>query len=537
MQLPVVHQRYRMTTKRSVFWLTVLVTILVSGLPLFNLIQLALSRIELSLFDTSLVRIIWNTFLIAALTTFFSLLLGTFCGFVLCRTNLFLKKGIKSFLLYPYIIPSIIIAIGWAILANPSVGLLKEILPGINIYSIGGIVFVEALYWYTFVMLNISNVLENIDGSLEESARMCGAGIFRVFFTITLPLLRPALIGSSILVFLCSISSFAVPAIIGGPGRITVLTTKIYQWIKIGSPNALSQAMMLSVPIVVLAFGLGYISEKWLNRKSYATLGGKQTRKLEINLRHWRLPMTSVFILFSVLAIGMPLLTVLVTSLMKVYGHWDLSLDNYRWVLMRKDMQQAILNSLLLAFGGGILIVFLSFFIAYYREKTRYRFRNLMVTFASLPYAAPGTILAFAILFSFLGSPAYFLLLFAYVAKYLNYGLRVISPAMSNVDKSLEEASLMCGASWFRTLGSIWVPILKGTFSTALFLLIAPLFSELTMSVILSAADFPTVGLRLFHLQEYESPFLASVLAVVILFLVLGLNFLVKRLSRGRLGV
>ncbi|MBI2982260.1 MAG: iron ABC transporter permease, partial [Deltaproteobacteria bacterium] len=493
--------RYRFKSKRLIFWLTAVATLLVSGLPLLNLIRLALARIDLSLFDRSLIAVIGNSLWIALLTTFFSLLIGTLCGFVISRTNLACNKGLKSFLLYPYIIPSIIIAIGWAILANPEVGLLKFVFPGINIYTIGGIVFIEALYWYTFVMLNVGNLLEGIDCSLEESARMCGAGTLRIFWTITLPLLRPALIGSAILVFLCSISSFAVPAIIGGPGRIMVLTTKIYQWIKIGSPASLSQAMMLSTPIVLLAFVLGYISEKWLSRKSYATLGGKQSRKFEIDLRHWRIPVTVLLILFALFSIGMPLVTIFITSLMKFYGDWNLSLDNYRWVLMRKDMQQAILNSLLLALGGGLVIVLLSFFIGYYREKTDYRFRNLMVTVASLPYAAPGTILALAILFSFLGHPPWFLLLFAYVAKYLNYGLRVVSPAIGNVDKSLEEASLICGASWPRTLKTVWLPVLKGTFSTSLFLLIASLFSELTMSVILSGADFPTVGLRIFHLQ------------------------------------
>ena len=461
---------WRITSKRTIFFLLILVVLLVSGWPLANLIKLGLRGADLSLFDVGLVKVLTNTLVIAILSTSFSIILGTVFGFLLSRTNIFGKNQIKSFLLYPYIIPSVILAIGWVILANPGVGLLKPFFPWINIYTISGIFFVEVLSWYTFVMLNVGNVLENMDGSLEESARMCGASPLRIFFTITLPLLRPALIGSSILVFLCSLSSFAVPAIIGGPGKIYVLTTKIYQWIKIGTTNSVLEAMMLSIPIIVVAFVLGYASEKWLNRHSFATLTGKHNRKLEIRLGRWRWPLTVAF-------------------------------------------------------------------IAYYQGKTRYRSRNLLVTLASLPYAAPGTILAMAILFNFTGYSPYFLLLFAYVAKYMNYGIRVVSPAISNVDKSLEEASLMCGATWLQTIVKVWLPVLKGTFSTAIFLLIAPLFSECTMSLMLSGPEAPTIGIRLFHLQEYESPPLASVLAVVILVLVIGLNLTVKKLSRGKLGV
>lgn len=528
---------WRLTTKRGFFFLTIFIVLILSGWPLGNLLRLGLRSIDLSLFDAGVLKVVINTLILGVFATLFSLILGTTFGFLLERTNVLGKKNIKSFLLYPYIIPSIIMAIGWMILANPGVGLIKPLLPWINIYSMPGIVLVETLSWYTFVMLNVMNVLSEMDGSLEESARMCGASPSRIFFTVTLPLLKPALIGSAILVFLCSVSSFAVPAILGGPGKIYVLTTKIYQWIKIGTPGSVLEAMMLSIPIVIMAFVLGYAAEKWLTRRSFATLTGKHNRKLEINLRQWRWPVSLLFFFFGLIFIAMPLATILVTSLMKSYGDWNLSFGNYVWLLWREDTQAAILNSLGLAVVGAVIIAVLSFFIAYYRQKTHYRMRNLLVTLASLPYAAPGTILAMAILFTFSGASAYFLLLFAYVAKYLNYGIRVLSPAVSNIDKSLEESSLMCGASWLKTITTVWLPVLKGTFATTIFLLIAPLFSECTMSLMLSGPEAPTVGIRLFHLQEYESPPLASVLAVVILVLVAGLNLIAKKLSRGKLGV
>lgn len=530
-------KRFRITEKRAVYGLTVFVVTAIVGLPLFNLVKLGLMRFDLGVFDAGVARVVGNTLIIGLTTTALALTLGTILAFLLWRTNVACKKPLRSFLLYPYIIPSIITAIGWVILANPGAGLLKSLVPGINIYSFGGLIFVETMCWYTFVMLNVANVLENLDGSLEESARMCGASPLRIFFTITLPLLKPALIGSAILVFLCCVSSFAVPAVIGAPGKIFVLTTKIYQWIKIGTANSVLEAMVLALPILVVAFVLSYFSEKWLGRKTYATLSGKHNRKLDIHLQAWRLPATMALLLFALVSIGLPLATILFTSLMKVYGSWNLSLENYRTVLFRADTLLAIRNSLLLAIGGGLIVSFLSFFLAYYKQKTSYRGRNLLVTVATLPYAAPGTILAMAILFSLTGYSPYTLLLLAYVAKHINHGVRIMGPAIINVDKSLEEASLMCGASWIKTLTTVWFPVLIGALSTCTFLLIAPLFSEVTMSIMLSGPEAPTIGIRLFHLQEYESPPLASVLAVVILVLVIGLNMTVKKLSKGKLGV
>jgi iron(III) transport system permease protein len=459
-------------------------------------------------------------------------------------------------LLYPYIVPPFITAIGWVVLANPKVGLLTSWIPGINIYTMEGLVFVETLYWYTYVLLNVMNVLENMDGSLEESARMCGAGPVRIFRTVTLPLLTPTLVASGLIVFLCTISSFGVPAIIGNPGKVYVLTTTIISLIRSAELN---QAMTLSLPVIVFAFGLIYFSETWFGKKAYATLTGKHNRKLEINLRAWRWPVLIAFLAFAFMAIVLPCGTIFLNSLLPHYGKWDVFYDlsglgsgdglslvlayfkrlfaNYIVVLSGPIYLESIKNSFGLAFGGAILLTVLSFFIAYFKEKTRYRFTKLLSTLSTLPYATPGTVLALAIYSSFIGYDPLPLLMLAYVAKYLSHGVKVMAPAIINVDKSLEEAALMCGAKWGRTLTSVWLPLLKGTISTSIFLMAAPLFSELTMSVLLADDTFPTIGQKLFKLQEYENPTHALVLSVVILIFIVGLNRTVKKLSRGRLGV
>lgn len=544
------------TLKKISYRLTALVTLAVCGLPLLNLSWMAISHWTPDVFDLRVLKAAWNSLTLATLATIISVVIGTVSGFILGRTNLPFKGKLKSILLYPYIVPPFITAIGWVVLANPKVGLLTSWLPGIDIYTMAGLIFVETLYWYTYVLLNVMNVLENMDGSLEESARMCGASPLRIFWTVTLPLLTPTLVGSGMIVFLCMVSSFGVPAIIGSPGKVYVLTTTIISLIRSAE---LDQAMTLSLPIIVFAFVLIYFSETWFNKKAYATLTGKHNRKLEINLRLWRWPVLIAFLVFAFIAIVLPCGTIFLNSLLPHYGKWDVFYDlsglgdggglsllsdyfkrlftNYITVLSGKIYLESIKNSFILAFGGAVLLTALSFFIAYFKEKSKYRFTKILSTLSTLPYATPGTVLALAIYSSLIGYDPMILLMIAYVAKYLSHGVKVMAPAIINVDKSLEEAALMCGAKWGRTLASVWLPLLKGTISTSIFLMAAPLFSELTMSVLLADDTFPTIGQKLFKLQEYENPTHALVLSVVILIFIVGLNKTVKKLSRGRLGV
>lgn len=526
------------SSRRVGFWLIAGLCVLVCGVPLVNLVRLGLPHFDLSIFfEAAWVRVLSNTVLIAILSTAAALLLGLISAYCIHRTDLPFAAKLKTLVLYPYIIPTCLTAIAWTILGNPIVGWLKPIVPWINVYSITGVVFVEALYWYTFVFLNVSATLVNLDTSLEESARMCGARPWQVFWHVTMPLLKQTLLASSLIVFSCVASSFAVPAIVGGPGKVFVITTKIYQLVKIGTPDAILQAMAVSLPILLFAFGMIYFAEKRLSAQAYATLGGKATRKVTVALRQWRWPMFAFLFFLSLLAFILPGITLILASFMQSLGQWRFSLANYSHVFVNPETYASVLNSFALAIVGACILTFMGFFISYYKMKSQYRGRNLLVALSSLPFATPGTILALAILFTLTGWPAFVLLLLAYVAKYLSHAIKVMTPAISTVHISLEEASLMCGASWFTTLRTIWLPVVKMAISSCLFLMIAPLFSELTMSIMLTNTDFPTIGTRLFHLQEYGSPNEASVLAVLILFLVIMLNFVTKKLSRGRLGI
>ncbi len=528
-----------MTLKKIVYGIVALIIFVICLLPLVKLCWFALDGLPRLALTNAITKSVINTLTFASLTTLIALIIGTVIAYLLSRTDIYLKPRIKSFLTLPYIIPSYLLAIGWIILANPTVGVLNEIFPIFNIYGLLGIVFVESLFLYTFVFLNVTNALCNMDSSLEEAARMCGAGPVKIFFVITLPILKSTLLGSAIVVFMTALSSFGVPAMIGAPSKTFVLTTQIYQFIKIGTPEALERAAALSIPIIMLAFSLLYLSEKLLSKSGYKTLSGKHTRNVEIKLKGLRLPVTALLLLFVFVAVIMPLGTIFIFSLMPVYGDWNLSFQNYINVIFDPTgiTLLSLQNSFFLAFVCATIIAMLALIAAYFITKTRFKFRNTLATLASLPYATPGTILAMALLFQFTSLAPILVIMIAYSTKYLSLGMKVITPSINSVDSSLEEASLMCGASWAQTVRKIWIPIMTGTIVTTIFLVFAPIVSELTMSILLVGPTTPTLGARLFQLQEYESPNQAAVLAVIILVIITTLNALSKKLSKGKFGI
>lgn len=528
-----------MNSRHFIYILTAIVVVLLCIWPLADLGWIAVRAFSLDIFNQAVWKATANTLLVSGFTTLSALVLGTVTAYIIARTNLPFKNRLKTLLLYPYIIPNYLLAIGWIILANPTVGLLNSIFPVFNIYGLWGIVLVETIYLYTFVFLNVHRALEEMDGALEEAARVCGASPIKIFFQITIPLLRSTLAGSAVVVLLSSLSSFGVPAMIGAPDKFFVLTTHIYQLVKTATTTSLSRAAALSIPIIVLAYLLLYFSQRLLNKKNFKTVTGKHNRKLEVNLRVFRWPALVLLTLFSLISMGLPLGTIIIFSLMPRYGVWNFSWENYRAVLMDPSgvTIAALKNSLLFASSGAAIIAFLSLLIAYFSTKSKFKGIHTVSSIAALPYAIPGTIMAMAILLAFGSYNAVLVLLLAYVVKYLSFGVKVMTPAIGAVDNSLEEASLVCGATWLQTMRKIWLPVLRPALTTTCFLVFSPLFSELTMSILLVGPSTPVLGARLFQLQEYVSPGHATVLAVILLAVVLSLNFIIKKISKGKLGV
>ena len=495
-----------------------------------------------------------NTAIVSFLTAALSVFLAVPMAWLLTRTNVPCARKLRSYFCLPYAIPPYIGAIAWIYLANPTNGFLNAPFdtPFFNIYTMGGLIWVMSSFFYTFVLLVLLASLDRMDASLEEAAKLSGAGPLRVFFQITLPLIFPALTGGALLVALASAASFGVPAMIGNPARIYLLTTKIYTLQKMGSMSGILEAGTLSVLLLIIAVVVLLLNQ-WINKRfQFQFLGGKSSRPSLIELGKWRLPLFGCMISFLIVVFVLPVGGVLFAALSKIQGKiaWsNLGFQNFHRVLFEmEETPRALLNSLYLGVTAATAAVILGMGLAYIQWKTRVKGRHLIDILASLPYSTPGTVVALALIMAFsvdffgLGFSLYNtlgILWLAYMAKYLCFALRTTGDGFSQIDDCLAEAARVSGATWWTTIRTIWFPLMKPSLVAAWFLIFMPSFSELTMTILLTGPGIETVGTLLFQLQEYSdaSGGGAAVLAIFVITSVAFINWTVKILSKGKYGL
>lgn len=473
-----------------------------------------------------------NTLWVSSATVVFATVLAIPLAWLVARTDLPGARRIRLVLLVPYVVPPYLGAIAWINLANPTVGWLNRLAGGgvFDIYTTTGIVWVLGLFYYTFVYLTCLTALENMDPSLEEAARISGAGPFTVLATVTLPLIGPAMLAGAFLVFAASASAFGVPALIGSPARLPFLTTRIYSYVSTGGLDGLYTASALSVALLMVAVVAWALAERLGHRGRITSVTGKAAVRARVRLGRWRWPLfgavTSVVILTSLV----PVAAIVLTSLMNVVGDFSWSnftFEKYRYVLLtRPDTARGFVNSFVLAFGAATLAAVVGTALAYVRGHPRVRTRRLLDACVNLPYAAPGTILALGLILLWsrplVLTDTLWILLIAYFAKDLSLAVRSVTTAVQQTDVTLEEAARVSGARFTTTFRTIWLPLLKPAILAGWFLVFMPAFGELTMSILLVGPGTETVGTVLFALQEYADPPSASVVAVLILGFILA---------------
>lgn len=489
-----------------------------------------------------------NSLLICISTVILSCIMAIPIAWLITRSNIPFKKAWRTLFSLPYAIPPFIGAIAWILLANPSNGILKFIIPNINIYTHLGLIFVMSSFFYTYIFLNLLTTLEKIDPSLEESARICGASPLMVFCKITLPLILPSLLTGMLLTFLAAIANFGIAALIGNPGSITMMTTQIYTMQKTSSSIGLKMSGALSV--LLLSIGMTvFLLDYYLSKKfRFSLVSGKTARHSLVELGKFNFVANLFLMIMAVVLFILPILAIFLASVSKVQGDRDIhnwTLNNFATIFFETDETfRALSNSLILAILTAIICCILGYILAKSSKQLSANFNRLKELFIAIPYAVPGTVLALSItlvvlaynlpLYNTLG-----ILLVAYIVKFLNFSYRSIHDGMNQIDDSLIDAAKIAGANSFQRLFKIWLPMLNPFLMAALFLVFMPAFSELTMSVLLSGPGNETIGTLIFQLQEYgdASGSGAAVLSFCTLVFILFLNFALKIMTKGKFGL
>lgn len=416
--------------------------------------------------------------------------------------------------------PFILYTIGWLLLlgkAGPVNFWLRTLFnqtgPVVNVYSLWGMVFVEAMLWSPFVFLMLAAAFRSMDPSLEEASAACGARVWQTLRRISLRLMLPAFFSVVLLIFIRSFESFEIPALVGLPGDIRVLTTSIYLDAQkmppqYGSAGAFSVLLMLVVAgALYLYFRITRESEK------FHTVTGKGYRPARIHLGRWRYLAAAGLLLYSFVLLVLPFLIVLWASLLPFYIQPSLEAfakftsKNFVTAINYPKITQSIKNSVLLGLGSATFVMMLTTLASWILVRTKLRGRWLLDLLTTLPLLFPGIVMGLAILRFYLNVPipiygTLWILLIAFVTRYIPYGIRYTHTGLIQLHRELEEAAYASGASWMNCMRRVTLPLITPAFLGGwvfVFLLSA---KELSMSVLLVSPQTPVVSVAIFELWE-----------------------------------
>ncbi len=497
-----------------------------------------------------------NTLVTAFLSMVFGVLIAFPLAWLVGRTNLYGKGFFRGLFVGTYMVPPYVGAMAWLRLLNPTVGTLNVFLQKLfhlesapfNIYSIGGLVWVLTTFYYPYAFITISRAMEKMDPSLEEASRSCGASPLRTLFTVTLPLMMPSVVAAGILVFVAAASCYGIPSIIGAPGKIYTITTRIADYVSVGSAKSLSDAASLAVFLMLVSFVMLYLSRFALSGRNYITVSGKSTRPNIVDLGKWRIPVTVLVSLFSFIVVILPFLTVFATSFTvnmgkSVFARGNFTLKYWGTIVSRSSIIRSAGNSVLSAFLAATFGMIICILMSYLLKRTEVKGRQVPDFLITVGSGTPSVVIALSLIMTMTGRfginiyNTIAIMVIAYMIKYMLMGMRTVVSALSQVSPSLEEASGISGAGWLRRMKDITIPLILPSVVAGWFLIFIPCFYELTMSNLLYSNNTKTLGVELFLYQTYHSQQTASALAGGILLVVLLANVILGRTTRGKFSI
>jgi len=433
-----------------------------------------------------------------------ALVIGSVLAYLIVRTDVPGKPLMFAASLVPLIIPGILHTIAWVFILDPTIGIANkwviEPLDGnhpFNVFSIPGMIVIEGLHLAPLVFLLMAAALRSMDPSLEESAIMSGASLPTVFRRITLPLVRPALYAATLIMVVRGLESFEVPAVVGLRNHIWVYTSRIWQALNDAIPNYGQAGEYAMTLLALTAISVSLQSVLARRARAFQTITGKGFRPHPVRLGAWRLPATIFILLYFVIAVVLPLLTLFYASTQAFYSPptrqtlSHMSLSNYPLEWRDPVLRHAVINSIYLGLGAATAVMLLAAVASWLVVRTRLPGRWIVDNLAFMPLAIPGLVLGVSLLFVYLRTswlPIYgtlWILFVAYLTRYMPYGMRYASTSMFQIGRELEESAQMSGAGWWHTFRRIVLPLLAPGLIAGWIYIVIVSFRELGASVLL----------------------------------------------------
>jgi iron(III) transport system permease protein len=463
---------------------------------------------------------------------------GLYLAWTTERTNVPCRNAIYVCVLVPMIVPGILTTVGWIILFGRRSGVINIVATQlgfdqpIEIYNMAGMIWVQGTDQIPFAFLLLAAALRSMDPSLEEAAMVAGSGILRTTLRITMRVLLPAILAVWMISFVRAIENFEVPALIGMPAGILVFATEVYLATK-NVPTDFGLASTFAVVYLAITTVGVLLYLKWTALSDqFATITGKGFRPTVYDLGRWRRPIAVLNFFICSVVFLLPVLIVVWSSFLPFYmapskaALDSLTLENYKNLWNLPLVHRALWNSFVLGISSSTITMLLTAVIAWMIVRAKWHGKGALDFLAFSPIAMPGLVLGIAILWLYLVLPlpiygTMWILLIAYVTKYLPYGMRACSSSMLQIKKELEEASEASGASWRQTFRRVVLPLLAPGFVAGWIYVITHSFRELSTSIMLYRSGTEVIAIVLFELWDGgQYPQLAALGMVLIAILV-----------------
>ncbi|MBI2873519.1 MAG: iron ABC transporter permease [Firmicutes bacterium] len=496
-----------------------------------------------------------NTTFFAVGATLLALVAGTFLAWITERTNTPWRGLIYVLVMFPIIIPGIFHTIAWVLILSPSAGLINKagVLwlgregPILDVFSLPGMIWVQGTDVMGISFLLMAAAFRTMDPVMEESAQTSGANLWYTLRTVTLPLLLPAILATTLLVFIRNIEAFEVPAVLGIPAGYPAFSTLI--WVTVSTiPRDLNLSAAFSMTyLLVSSAGLYLYYRATSLKERFTTITGKGYRPTRINLGRTRYIIAIIATAFLFLSVGLPLLVLLYTSFLPYFQFpgqeaFDrLTLSQYKWILEASMVRRATINNLIVGTGSALAAVFAAAAISWVIIRTRMRGRKLLDALAFAPIAFPGMVMGVALIWVYLTFPigvygTLWILFLGFFTKYLCIAMRATHASMTQVHQELIEASEVSGASWPRTFFQVIVPLILPGMLVGFIYVLSLTFKVLGLPILIGHTRTQMLAVAIWDLYENGSFSKISALAILMFIFLVSLAAIARAVA-SRFGV
>jgi iron(III) transport system permease protein len=451
-------------------------------------------------------QVFYNTLFISVIATAGAVIIGTIFAYGMTRTDLPLKSLFMITALLPMITPPFINAFALILLLgrNGVINVFLDRWLGVKwvIYGYHGVILSEILTTFPLAYLILSAAFSGLDTTLEDSAQDLGAKPWTVLRTVTLPLITPAIMAATLMVFMTNLSAFGAPALLGGGLSVlavesVIQTLGVLDW---------GMGTTLSVILLIPSFLLFYFQNWYRAKRSYVTITGAPAHT-EIRKTPWRAkgPLLA-FCLFLSAIILTTYLVIFLGGFSRVWGvDSSFTLNHYRLVFT--NTLRSITNSVILSSIGAVFATFLGLLIAYLLVRQNFLGRKAMDFLGTLPYAVPGTMMGLGFVVAFNKVPLIltgtaFIIVLDYAIRRMPFGLRSGVSTLKQIDVAMEEASADLGAPWFTTFRKIVLPLMKPAFIAGITFAFIRAITELTSTIFLVTPRWRVMAVDIYNMVE-----------------------------------